>query len=394
MSAPLTPLQFPADRLPDYRAMLVVDIKNFSGVPGRWHQNLSREVPELLGQTFVGSGWRDWSAAECFSATTGDGYVLGFEPWALPFLVHPFLENLQRELEFRNRVAPTGAGSLDRPLRMRVSLHVGPVTDSGTNKLGDGNGDARIALHRLLDAAAVRHLLDDSSPRATLVAAILSSRVFEDVVVGGYSDLDPSYFVPVSVEEKSYRGEAYVHVPRPTGGLLTRGFRIPTAPIDPAAAAARPSAEQPNSPGTAGTGTPGHRNTSGPHEGEPDRDRAPKTTSWTVGTVGEGIVSDNRGVANAGSGHLNSTTSGDIHSARRDINTAGRDQHLGPHTEQNTEQNTGNHTEHHGQGHLFSGQVDRPTFGDSTFNQSPPLARPRRRRPRDGEDGDSRGDAE
>ncbi|WP_055407141.1 hypothetical protein [Frankia sp. ACN1ag] len=384
MTSPPAPDPFPADLLPDYRAMLVVDIKDFSGVPGRWHQDLSREVPELLGQTFAGSGWRDWSAAERFSATTGDGYVLGFEPWALPFLVHPFLENLQRELEFRNRVAPTGAGPADRPLRMRVSLHVGPVTDSGTNRLGDGNGDARIALHRLLDAAAVRHLLDDSSPRGTLVAAILSSRVFEDVVVGGYSVLDPAHFVRVSVEEKSYRGEAYVHVPRPTGGLLARGFRVPTAPAGSEIATARASAEQPTSPG--GSGAHGRPDTSGPHDGEPDISRSRPAATWTVGRVDGGIINDNQGIANAGGGALASSTSGDSQAARGDINTAGRDQHRGPRTEQ--------HTEHHGQGHLFSGQVDRSTFGDSTFSQSPPPARPRRRRPRDGEDGETHGDTE
>ncbi|SNQ51912.1 conserved hypothetical protein [Frankia canadensis] len=104
------------------------------------------------------------------------------------------------------------------------------MTDSGESRLGDGSGDARIVLHRLLDAAPVRHLLDDSNPRATLVAAILSGRVFEDVVAGGYSTLDPDYFVPVDVEEKRYRGQAYLYVPRPSGGLLNHGFRLPDAP--------------------------------------------------------------------------------------------------------------------------------------------------------------------
>ncbi|EIV91272.1 hypothetical protein [Frankia sp. QA3] len=352
----------PAAKLPPYRALLVVDIKDFSGVPGRWHESLTREVPNLLDQTFRRCGWPDWTAAKRYDISTGDGHVLVLESWTLPLLVHPFLENLQRELEDRNRVASTGAGG-GRPLRMRVSLNIGPVTDSGTNRLGDGSGDARIALHRLLDADAVRHLLDDSDPQATLVAAILSSRAFEDAVTGGFCRLGPGDFVAVDVAEKTYRGTAYLRVPRPTGGLLNRGFRPPQAPPDPA-------------------GRDGARRHAPSHTSEPSGGPAGSGSSLSVGNVGGGVSVGSNGPTHNGFGDLNS---GDFRSTRRDSYSAGRDQYLGPRTE--------HRSEHHGAGPQINGPVDRSSFSGYTFTQaaSPPSGRQDRPGHHDGDDHGSDG---
>ncbi len=349
MTSPPTTSRLPAPsvELPPYQALLVVDIKDFSGMPGRWHESLTREVPTLLDQTFRRCGWPDWTQAKRSDISTGDGHVLVLESWTLPFLVHPFLENLQRELEDRNRVASTGAGG-DRPLRMRVSLNVGPVTDSGTNRLGDGSGDARIALHRLLDAGAVRHLLDDSDPQTTLVAAILSSRAFEDVVTGDFCRLRPADFVTVTVAEKTYRGTAYVRVPRPTGGLLDRGFRPPQPPPDPAGGdgARRRAPSRASRPAT----RPGHSG-----------------SSIDIDSMGGGLSVDGHGQIHTGFGDNN--VSGGVHSTRGDSYSVGRDQHLGPRTE--------HRTEHHGAGHQLTGPIDRSSFDGHTFTQaaSPPSDR-------------------
>ncbi|MCS7476109.1 hypothetical protein ACFFQW_08925 [Umezawaea endophytica] len=215
--------------LPPYRALLIVDVKDFSAVPGAHHAELTEAIPEILRQTFRRGGLeRLWNDVK-FEATTGDGYVLGFAAKNLPFLLHPFLPALQDELDYR--AAVEAVSGQPQALRMRVSVNVGPMTDSGAKRLGDGSGDARIENHRLLDSRPVRELLERSGP-STRVGAIVSSRAFDDAVASGFTDDDRNEYVPVDVEVKSYRGSAYVRVPKPTGDLLKNGF-APALPAPP-----------------------------------------------------------------------------------------------------------------------------------------------------------------
>ena len=112
---------------------------------------------------------------------------------------------------------------------MRVSVNVGPMTDSGAKRLGDGSGNARVETHRLLDCKPVRDLLARSGP-TTRVAAIVSRRAFEDAVKSRFVDDDENLYVAVDVTEKTYEGTAYVRVPNPSGDLIRNGL----APVLPA----------------------------------------------------------------------------------------------------------------------------------------------------------------
>jgi hypothetical protein len=210
------------DELPPYRALLVVDMKDFSGERGRDHGRLTEEIPRILRDAFRRRGIIDVWDERRFHGTTGDGYFAGFGSVYLPYLLNPFLVALQEELEYRNRVAPVTAHH--RPIRMRVSVHVGPMTDSGTNALGDGSGAARVETHRLLDSDPVRELLKRSA-ETTRVAAIVSARAFEDAVLSGYAADSPDLYVPAPVQVKTFQGTAYLRVPHPSGGLLVKGFR-------------------------------------------------------------------------------------------------------------------------------------------------------------------------
>ncbi|ASR37182.1 hypothetical protein BAY61_21745 [Prauserella marina] len=210
-----------SSELPSYRALMVVDMKNFSGEKGRDHAGVTQQIPLLLRQSFHRCGSFDlWNAAR-FHGTTGDGYFLGFKTRYLPLLLNPFLVALQDELEYQNRIS-----TVEQPMRMRVSLTVGPMTDSGRNTISDGSGDARIEAHRMIDDESVRDLLARSN-NTTCVAAIVSARVYEDVVISGYSAEDPDLYVPVGVTVKTYSGRAYLRVPKPSGSLLSQGFRRP-----------------------------------------------------------------------------------------------------------------------------------------------------------------------
>jgi hypothetical protein len=122
---------------------------------------------------------------------------------------------------------------------MRVSLSVGPLTDGAGPRIRDGQGAARIETHRLLDSAPVRDLLARSNPQVTLVATIISARVYQDVVVAGFTELREDHFVEAPVKVKSYEGSAYLHVPLPSGDLLANGFTLPE-PMHAAGVSATP----------------------------------------------------------------------------------------------------------------------------------------------------------
>ena len=203
--------------LPPYRAVFAVDMKDFSASAPVRHPDLTEQIPTIAENAFARIGARQTWMERRFPSGRGDGFVVGFRPAVLPLLVGPFLNGLQDELAYYQAPGPD-------PIRMRVSLAVGPLADSGEGRLGDGSGAAIVEAQRLLDSKPLRRLLDESNPEVTLVAAILSERVYQDVVEGEYTTRKPAEFVPVEVAVKQFRGTAYVCAPKPSGGLLAGGL--------------------------------------------------------------------------------------------------------------------------------------------------------------------------
>ncbi|WP_017537446.1 hypothetical protein [Nocardiopsis halophila] len=202
--------------LPPYRAVLAVDMERFSRTSAVHQQLVGRLIPEVLELALTRSGLAQVWASPSFPRHDGDGYVLGTDPGHLPLLIDPFLDTLQRVLDEKR----PWLAAVDRELRMRmrVSLGVGPLPDTGDGSGIDAMGDAMIDTHRLLDSSAVRRALARSHPDTTLVAAIIGRRVYEDVVLGGFTALDESRWAPVDAEVagKGYRAEGYLYVPVPS----------------------------------------------------------------------------------------------------------------------------------------------------------------------------------
>ncbi|GGX09782.1 hypothetical protein [Streptomyces noursei] len=200
--------------LPAYRGILAVDAKGFTGRPAIEHEVISRAVPELLETAFTRAGLQELWDNRKFPATTGDGYVFGFDPSLMPFVIHPLLLTLQDVLTDFN-VLSHGAV----PIRLRASLHVGPLPDTGDEF--SGNGTARNDTHRLLDSRPVKAVLASHKENVTHVAAILSGRCYEDAVAGGYTGLHPDHFVEViaTVDGKPFSQQAWIYVPQPSGPL-------------------------------------------------------------------------------------------------------------------------------------------------------------------------------
>jgi hypothetical protein len=239
MSTPLDPRYTGVSELPPYRALLVVDMKDYSGNASRYQTDLTRVIPEIMQAAFDRAGLAGVWSRKTAHGTTGDGYALVLPSELLPHLVNPYLSALQEELEVRNRTRPY---EWNGPIRFRVSINVGPIVDSGDNLLGDGSGAERVTLHRLLDSDPVRHLLDGSDPEVTLVAAIVSRRVYEDAVLSQRADEPKSLYIEVGAMVKTYEGQAYLRVPRPSAGLLSNGFLAgPTPSLQPPSDSDAPS---------------------------------------------------------------------------------------------------------------------------------------------------------
>lgn len=197
-------------KLPDYTAILAVDAKGFTELPAVRHAPVSEMISSTVDQALVAAGLGDLKDNRLFSANTGDGVVLGFAPARLPHVLWPFLDILDGMLAQRN-------GSVGAPrLRLRASVNVGPLPVSGA--AGDGNGTARNDTHRLLDSRELKELLVSSDEETTHLVAIISQRVYEDVVLGGYTGLPPDRCarITATVAGKDFEQVAWTYVPSPS----------------------------------------------------------------------------------------------------------------------------------------------------------------------------------
>jgi hypothetical protein len=233
-----------SEDLPPYRAVLAVDAKDFTKTPGRLHQSISGLIPQLVRDAFAAIEQAELWDEPAFFGPTGDGFAIGVPTDALPHLIHPLLPELQRVLARYDR----SRRASEPQIRLRASLNVGPVKLHDNPYLG-GNGVARNDTHRLLDSKPVRAILAAASPQVTFLAAIVSDRVYEDVVDQGYAGLHPDHFieVPAVVEGKQFQQRAWLYVPQPSGNLLS----IPDFTPPPATRPGDDSAEA----GPRGTGT-------------------------------------------------------------------------------------------------------------------------------------------
>lgn len=220
--------------LPPYRGILAVDAKDFTGRPAIEHEAVSRVVPELLKTALYRAELRDLWNDRLFPASTGDGYVFGFDPTRMPFVIHPLLLTLQDVLTDYN-ILSHGAV----PVRLRASLHVGPLPDT-QDEFG-GNGTARNDTHRLLDSRPVKAVLASHKENITHVAAILSDRCYEDAVASGYTGRHLDHFVEVAatVDGKRFSQRAWIYVPQPSGPLYEEPAETDTTQ-EPGREAARP----------------------------------------------------------------------------------------------------------------------------------------------------------
>lgn len=195
-----------SQKLNPYRAVVAVDARDFSSLDGNGMAEVNEDVLLLLSQAMSAVGLDSWEE-RYFGQHTGDGYVAGVDPEHLPALVSCLPHALRGVLSGHQR--PDGI-----PLQLRLSVHVGPLPDSGI-------GGPMVETHRLLDDARLRGLLSRATPELTPLAMIVSERAYEDVFRNGCvtDGAGPKEFAHCLVRVKSFEKPAWLHVPGLDWGL-------------------------------------------------------------------------------------------------------------------------------------------------------------------------------
>jgi class 3 adenylate cyclase len=201
--------------LPPPRAIFAVDTEKFTSNPSARQPQLRDAITELLSSAFARSGLVEIWEARTLPQGTGDGFVFAVPQERTPFLLDPLLDRFQEVLEEHDRLLRSEDRGLR--LRLRVAVHMGSV--SGSDGRREGIGTPMNDTFRLLDSAPLKQELSQSNPDITLLAAIVSQRVFEDVVRAGFTPgLPPGRFKPVIAEVagKEFVQPAWVYIPKPS----------------------------------------------------------------------------------------------------------------------------------------------------------------------------------
>ena len=200
-----------------YRAVLAVDARNFSDLTSKQMQQINADIQQVLAQALTSIGLSAHWRVRMFGQHTGDGYVAGMDPEVLPALVTCFPGALHETLVDWRR-AHVG----NTPLQLRVSVHVGPLPDSGL-------GVPMVDTHRMLDDDALRRLLARTDPHITTTAVIISERVYEDVFGSGCTLEQPGQaFVRHLAKVKKFARPSWLHLPGFDWGLADPGlFELP-----------------------------------------------------------------------------------------------------------------------------------------------------------------------
>lgn len=202
--------------------ILAVDVRRFSEHNDSQQERIGTLLPAILRDAADRAGLGDIMRNSVFHAFRGDGYLIGFDPNRVADVVDRFFDSLQAEL--RRRAPELRAAGI--ALRLRASLHLGPLRSFDTLVADSPSGRLMVESGRMVDADPVRALLEHSDANVTLVATVMSEDVMKNVIEAGRTARQPSEFVaaPLRIEAKDYSGTGYLRVPVPSGDLLRYGL--------------------------------------------------------------------------------------------------------------------------------------------------------------------------
>ncbi len=195
MAAPEPAVKLNLSETVETRMAFGIDVVGYSSRPAPLKIDLQRRVAALVGQVLGDVGVR---LEDTDRQDTGDGMMVVLPATvelhlALPRLLHACRDRLEADNEIHR----------DR-LRMRLSVSVGPFALGAIGYAGD----TIIEIGRLLDSVPLRQALTDHP--AVSLAALVSERLYQDVIGEGWPGLAAAEFQQVLVEVKAFRRPAWL----------------------------------------------------------------------------------------------------------------------------------------------------------------------------------------
>ncbi|MCX4665638.1 hypothetical protein OG453_02935 [Streptomyces sp. NBC_01381] len=185
------------------RLLLAVDAEGYGRADVLTQREFQEAIARLSGEAADAAGL---DRARWVTQEGGDSLfaVLPADLGAAePVLVDAFMRGLDAGLRAFNHNRVRQAW-----LRLRAAVHFGPASLGANGFVGS----APVEIGRILDSTALRTALAEASDACLAVG--VSAVVFHDVVRGeAYTSLRKDEFRQVRVEEKEYRGEAWIWVP-------------------------------------------------------------------------------------------------------------------------------------------------------------------------------------
>ncbi|GAA1616101.1 CATRA conflict system CASPASE/TPR repeat-associated protein [Actinoplanes couchii] len=217
VTSALTPPVAGPPREPDgraeYRMGFGIDVVRYSDrtTPGQFE--VQRRLAGMVADVLDGIGvpLRDSDRQDA-----GDGMMVVLPARVQPHLALPGLLN-----GWRARLAADNGEHPGDRIRLRLSVTVGRFAPSAIGF----TGATIIETGRLLDSDALRQGIKDH-PDADLVA-LVSDRIYQDVVGEGYPGLDAGHFVPVRVRVKTYDRQAWLWRGVPAGPGVGDSVTVP-----------------------------------------------------------------------------------------------------------------------------------------------------------------------
>lgn len=250
------------------RLLLAVDTEDYSRHDDRRQFDTQRRLIDVLTEAAAAAGL-DRAAWECQEAGDGQLCVLPLTERE-PLLVDDFVRELDVCLaDLNHDLLP------DARLRLRLAIHFGVVVPAANGYAGKGAVD----VGRLADCAPARAALRQATT-ANLVL-VLSERIFTETVAQRHTRLTSDQFHQVEVHNKTFRGPAWLYVPRFSGPLTVASDPAPQPPSDPTPPDPAP--------------VPGPEPTPGPVSGSSSPDRPPTAPPAQVVTHVYGDVGRDAG---------------------------------------------------------------------------------------------------
>jgi CASPASE and TPR Repeat-associated protein len=199
MTAPEPARKLTLSETVETRMAFGIDVVSYSSRTTPLKNDLQRRVADLVGQVLSDVGVR---LEDTDRQDAGDGMMVVLPAavelhLALPRLLHAWEDRLAADNKiYRDR------------LRMRLSVSVGPFARGAIGY----TGDTIIEIGRLLDSDPLRQALKDH-PGISL-AALVSDRLHQDVVVEGWPGLAADEFEQRLVEVKTFSRPAWLWLAR------------------------------------------------------------------------------------------------------------------------------------------------------------------------------------